>query len=208
MSVYRFICMKKPNIAMNLQSQRNITFELIILEWITLIFLLGIHFFGTKMRGTSLSLANCRGHSMEMDQILQEGTGGKSLWAMSLGNYSQIVPIVYCQAFIIFELVIYIIIFIDLYQHNEKMMNGNQLGLSKDTLKKRKRQNVITLFGQCLSFFIEIIAAVVVSVFHINDIAIIRTQQFFFALLTTTFFLSSPELKRFYFNDNRINPHF
>ena len=60
MSVYRLICMKKPNIALNIQKQRKIINELIVLELMTLIVFHGLYTFGTKMRGTSLGLAMLR----------------------------------------------------------------------------------------------------------------------------------------------------
>ena len=60
MSVYRLICMKKPNIALNVQKQRKIINRLIVLELMTLIVFHGLYTCGTKMRGTSLGLAMLR----------------------------------------------------------------------------------------------------------------------------------------------------
>ena len=72
MSIYRLICMKKPDIAMSHQKQRKITNELFFLEWITLIFLLGLHLYGTKIRGTSLALAMLRGRLIMVVEYYSE----------------------------------------------------------------------------------------------------------------------------------------
>ena len=62
MAVYRLILMKKPNIAMNVRSQRRITYELVFLEWITLILLFVMFGFGKKLRGTNvISAFSCPG---------------------------------------------------------------------------------------------------------------------------------------------------
>ena len=199
MAFYRIICMKRPDIALNLNKQRHIRNQLLVLELTTLIFLSAIELFGTKMRGTSSILAVCRGNSMSMDHILHLATG-TTQWEISVGTKFQMTTMVYCQLFIILELVIYIILFVHIYCHNEKLMNGNQLGLSKDTLKKRKTKNVITLFGQFLSFVIETIATIILSVYLSIGFVFPPLHMFIAALLTASFFLSSPELKRFYFN--------
>ena len=51
MSVYRIICMKKLDIAMNLRRQRRITNKLIGLEWITLGVLSTFFWTGVVLKG-------------------------------------------------------------------------------------------------------------------------------------------------------------
>ena len=46
--------MKQPNIAMNVQTQRKITNELITMEWITLISIFALVSVGTKLNGIYL----------------------------------------------------------------------------------------------------------------------------------------------------------
>ena len=71
MSIYRLICMKKPSIALNTHRLRKISIELIVLEWITLGFLHGLYFFGTKLRGTSVGFGMLRGHSTIFDDTIK-----------------------------------------------------------------------------------------------------------------------------------------
>ena len=129
MAVYRIILMKKPNIAMNLQSQREITNGLTVLEWLTLLFIHGIHLFGTSLNGTGPMMAFCNGNSMAMDHIIQRASGS-SKWQIKVGHKCTITGLIYLHFFIALELVIYMILFYDAYCHNENLKNGNSLGLS------------------------------------------------------------------------------
>ena len=92
------------------------------------------------------------------------------------------------------ELIIYIILFYDAYCHNQNVANG-LLGLSQDALRQRKRKSVITLFGQCLCFVIEISVSVIFQAAQISFPPI----MIFSGFRTAAIFLSSPELIRFYF---------
>ena len=56
MSIYRLICMKKPAIAMSVQTQQKIVNELIILEWIVLALLTSTTIVGSKLKGEFLGI--------------------------------------------------------------------------------------------------------------------------------------------------------
>ena len=96
-----------------------------------------------------------RGHSTILDDTIAKASG-KSDLEILLGKKFQTTVIIYSQLFIVIEFVIYIILFMDAYNHNQELTYGNLLGISQDSLRKRKKKSVITLFGQCLCFFIEI----------------------------------------------------
>ena len=102
-----------------------------------------------------------RGHSSILDDTIAK-VSGKSDLEISLGKKFQTTVIVYSQLFIVIEFIIYIILFMDACNHNQELMYGNLLGISQDSLRKRKKKSVITLFGQCLCFFIEITALIFV----------------------------------------------
>ena len=70
MSIYRILCMKISDIGLNINKQRKIIKELIILKCITIIMFHGVYTFGTILRGTSLGLAMLRGHSTTMDDTI------------------------------------------------------------------------------------------------------------------------------------------
>ena len=108
--------------------------------------------------------------------------------------------IFYCQVIILLEVITYIILFQHLYIHNRKMEN-RPLGLSKETMKRRRRQNVVTFFGEFASFVIESIFGMILQlmiVYHDknNFNGFVPFLGIFAqAILTITFFLASPELK-------------
>ena len=61
MAVFRIICLKHQNIAINLQKQKRIRSELLILELITLFFFIGFYYVGVAMSGTDIIIAFCKG---------------------------------------------------------------------------------------------------------------------------------------------------
>ena len=70
-----------------------------------------------------------------------------------------------------------------------------------DTLQKRQKTNVITLFGQCLSFTLEIIVSIISHFAILVNFSTVDIRIFTTALLTASYFVASPELKRFYFKE-------
>ena len=58
LAIYRIICLKRP--LQGMKKLKQISNELIVLEWITVVFLTGIHISGIGFTGTDLSLASCR----------------------------------------------------------------------------------------------------------------------------------------------------
>ena len=61
MAVFRIICLKYQNIAMNLQIQKRITTELLILELVTLFLFVGFYYIGVTMAGTDVVISFCKG---------------------------------------------------------------------------------------------------------------------------------------------------
>ena len=88
-------------------------------------------------------------------------------------------------------------------------------GLSMEKLLERRRKNIITLFGQSLSFGFEIIASLLgaytIEVNGFNSINIPVMRVFLSFLLVISYFVASHELKRFYLSkfsnqqDNQIS---
>ena len=74
-AIYRIICMKRPEIAMSLYRQREITNQLFFLELLSLIFFLEFFYLGASMTGTEPVMEFLRGHSMTMDHILKQASG-------------------------------------------------------------------------------------------------------------------------------------
>ena len=112
--------MKRPNIAMNVSSQRRITNELIVLEWLVFILLFMMFVFGTKMRATEPQPP----FFCTIPSLIAETPE----WMVSLGKQFHTFGMVLIQMFIVVELIMYIILFKDLYDHNKELQNGNSLG--------------------------------------------------------------------------------
>ena len=58
LAIYRIICLKGPQ--QGIKKLRKISNELIVLEWITMFLIQGIHTSGIGFTGTDMSLAFCR----------------------------------------------------------------------------------------------------------------------------------------------------
>ena len=94
--------MKRPG--QKHQRQRQITNQLLLMEGITMVLLVGMCFFGGVISGTNFEVAFCRGHSMEFDQIVQKARG-ISQWKMELGIYVMLIPMMFSLIFVALEMV-------------------------------------------------------------------------------------------------------
>ena len=141
---------------------------------------------------------------MEMEHIIFEAPG-KSQWNTSTGTKFFHTAMFYMLMFNIAEMIIYVILFTHIYSHNKDLCKkGNSLGLSKHTLKIRKRQNVLTLGGQFASFVVVSIMNIIIQIVYVFQISSVATTPplstiIFSAAITMLFFIASPELQRFYF---------
>ena len=143
---------------------------------------------------------------MAMDHILMKYSG-TSDWTISVGTSFTTTAIIYCMIIILFELIAYIILFKQLHDYNQELENKN-LGLSKESLSKRKRKNIFSFVGEFVSFIIETIFGIVMQLALANNSAnhfsglipiIGMVAQ---SALTIVFVMASPELKSFNFDSN------
>ena len=143
---------------------------------------------------------------MAMDHILMKYSGTSDR-AISVGTSFTRTVILYCMLIAVFEMVAYIILFKQLHTYNQKL-ESKKLGLSKDSLSKRKRKNIISFVGEFVSFIIEMFFGIVMQL-----VLVFNTANYFSGFipifgmvvhssLTIVFFMASPELKRFYFDYN------
>ena len=129
-----------------------------------------------------------------------EQAEGLSDWTISVSRKVTNAVMIYIQMSIAVEFIAYVYLFWHLYQYNR-----NQRGLSNDVMKKRKRCNVISFGGQFASFIIEIVSTTILHVLlelqgtNANNGFIPILTSTCGAILTITFFVASPDLRRFYF---------
>ena len=69
LATYRIICLKWP--LQGMKKLRQISNELIVLEWITVVFVTGIHISGIGFTGTDLTLAFCRYLPLQLLYMIQ-----------------------------------------------------------------------------------------------------------------------------------------
>ena len=100
---------------------------------------------------------------MAMDHILQE-VSGASKWEISIGTNFMTTAIIYIQLIVLLEGIAYVILFKKLHEYNQKAEHRN-LGLSKETLNKRNRKNVISFAGEFVSFIIESSCSIIYQLF-------------------------------------------
>ena len=186
-AIYRFILMRIPNVVLNIKQQRQITNQLIVLEWISLGLLSVIFEIGRT--ATSVGFV-CINQSIEITETPE--------WPISSKIPFLAIGIVLVQIFIVGELIIYLILFKDQYEYNKELQNGKSLGLSKDNLQKRHRKNVISLFGQFATFVIEFVTSVIYHVAIHMEFSAFNIKQSLDMLLVFSYF-TSPELRQFYF---------
>ena len=143
---------------------------------------------------------------MAMDHILKKYSG-TSDWAISMGTNFTLTVVIYSMLIVLFELIAYIILFKQFHVYNQELENKN-LGLSKESLIRRKRKNIISFVGEFVSFIIETTFVIVMplalanpSANHFSGLIPIfgMVAQ---SALTIVFIMASPELKSFYFDSN------
>ena len=71
--------------------------------------------------------------------------------------------IIYIQFIVFFEGIAYIVLFKKLHDQDQKVENRS-LGLTKETLNRRKRKNVIRLVGEIVSFIIESSCTIIMAI--------------------------------------------
>ena len=141
---------------------------------------------------------------MAMDRILMKYTG-TSDWTISVGTSFTTTAIIYCMVIMFLELIVYTILFKQLHTYNQEL-ESKKLGLTKESLNRRKRRNIISFVGEFISFLLEIIYAMIVQLVLVYNSGNYFSGftpilgMMFQSALTIVFFLASPELKSFYFD--------
>ena len=99
---------------------------------------------------------------MLMDHILQEASRA-SKWDISVGTNFMTTAIIYIQLIVFLEGIAYVILFKKLHDYNQTAENRN-LGLSKETLNRRNRKNIISFVGEFVSFIIESSCSLIMAI--------------------------------------------
>ena len=154
---------------------------------------------GMYWSGKAHALEFCQGFGGQMVSVIQS-YNGLSSDDINLGPFLIQMSILIAQIQILTELGIYIVIFWTLYNANQTP----KLGLTKDTINKRNRKNVITLSGQVISFFIETLCAIIMSSLYsgfelVEPAAVTPMLVIASSIISVSQIVTSPELRQFYF---------
>lgn len=186
----------------------NLMWRIMSLELGILLLMAFLGIYGGLLAGSNLTRSFASGHSMTMSHVVNqfEGTAETTIkLGMTIMAWNTLIAL----ALIVFELVCYIQIFLELKRNDERIGSA----LSQDILRYRKKRNVLSLSGQLIGFFLESMMATFIAVmltFHKNpmfDISIYPINlTISSAIVSLSQFLTSAELKRYYFNFRWLNP--
>ena len=135
-----------------------------------------------------------------MNLIIQE-SNNPDLLNTKLGSWLMTISTLLSFGLVLIRLACYVKIYQELYANDKKL--GSKV-LSKKTLNIRRKKNAITLYGQVISFGIEIIGAIVIFTVRLSFDIVDETFLTFFSIfisacLSFSNVCFSAELRRHYF---------
>lgn len=106
------------------------------------------------------------------------------------------------QSLGILEMIMYVVMFAHLWLHDQTMKDS----ISKEHLRKRNKNNIITLTGQAWTFVIEVVVMAVITIAYNLDMDSVFLQPqiggFYMVMGSTAIsigqFVASPDMRRFY----------
>lgn len=194
MAFFRYVCVIQPKAMLKLQMSHLKT--LILMSHWTLLTVGCMHLFVVRhFTGYSKPDVLCRGrHVMEMYVNKNDPLAGKiaaGVFHLSVLFVTAAKILMYCR------------IFAHLYRQNQKQ----NLGLTVQTMKQRRKKNVITLYGELMvnsiAIFLNILSIVC---YQFNFDSMYLSTEFFAVhmifsqtLLCIGFIVASPEILRYLF---------
>jgi hypothetical protein len=199
MALYRLIIVKSWLTCFSKQAIMKIILSFELLIYVLSQYLMINSYLVSKSARTMLI---CTGRSKLMDEIIVNYSFNN---VMEKSDVSKLGCLIIIITLTMLEMIMYIIIFVDLYKHNKRMHINQTLPI--DAIKGRNKANAFTLSGQVLIFTLEIVLTfIIVSVEkavmteHENNsmgIALIFVRS---GILPIIQLLTSPELKRHIMN--------
>jgi hypothetical protein len=199
MALYRLIIVKSWLTGFSKQAIMKIILSFELLIYVLSQYLMINSYLVSKSARTMLI---CTGRSKLMDEIIVNYSFNNVMEKIDVSKLGCLFIII---TLTMLEMIMYIIIFVDLYKHNKRMHINQTLPI--DAIKGRNKANAFTLSGQVLIFTLEIVLTfIIVSVEkavmteHENNsmgIALIFVRS---GILPIIQLLTSPELKRHIMN--------
>ena len=156
---------------------------------------------GAELAGSSLTLAFSKGYSMKLAQTIKE-YHDPNPFKIKLGLWMIMAQVSFMQILILTELICYIRIYVELYRNDHRL---GPKALGKATMLRRKKRNAISLYGQVITFIMEIGVAILVLLMFQLKIVFFDESLYTFILIgatstiSVTHICSSGELRRHYF---------
>lgn len=222
LAIFRFLVIKYE---LTQEKTKKVMKGMVLLDAFFMAFLLAIYLFAIQLTGkknlpnlslplafsnnqnillvgTSIIYQFCRGHSAVMDEVIMkyQGTTDETMQTGQVLFHS---VILIGQLSMITELIIYVNLFNIQRRHNHNLSRDRTI--PQDQIQARHRKNVITLSGQGLTFLVRIFLAMLIHfLIYFRPAGFIDPASFPMwriivgSMYEVTYFLSSPELRRFY----------
>ena len=202
MAVYRVLAyhnMFKKNFKASNMDKFIIKAERVVIAVLLLIYIFGIY--GLLGWGKSILFQFCMDIGPFQAHTIVEHQD-KDLSALI--KIIRLCPIIIAQMFILGELFIYVWLIYQLWKHDE--ISQKEKIITEKTHTERNQKNVITLYGQVSSFFVEFTTTIYIIVHITNNSALDPSVMpisliVVFTLIALSQFLTSHEMKRFVKNE-------
>lgn len=157
---------------------------------------------GQDNSASALVMQFCKGHSSEMETTIRkyEGVAQETL---DYGAMLTKMTVLGAQATILCEMSCYIYLYCYLFKHDRGMAST----VSRTELRRRQIGNAINLSGQAISFAIETLILTLTQILllmgnsrYMPPASFICMMIVVAAVNNVSLFVSSPELRRTYFN--------
>jgi len=202
MALFRLICIQFQGY---FSSMENLMVNLMWIQYGLAACIVATTWLAANVYGSASLYEFCRGYTTKMAHILMQQTEETKVF----GKQTLHIHISIVQAFIVLELVCYLIIYLGLRKQDKSIIKLVQ----EDVLKKRAKKNAITFTGQVITFVVGVIYSMLMQVLiHYGTVggffepaALPCALIVVMAVITSSEILTSPELRRFIFDQIESN---
>ena len=197
MALFRLICIQFQGY---FSSMENLMVNLMWIQYGLAACIMATTWLAADIYGSVSLYEFCRGYTTKMAHVLMQQTEENK----ALGKQALQSLILMVQAFIVLELICYMIIYWSLRKQDKSIIKFVQ----EDVLKKRAKKNAITFTGQVITFIVEVTYSMLMQVLiHYGTVggffepgALPCALMVVMAAIPSSEILTSPELRRFIFD--------
>ena len=201
MAVYRLICFE--NLFMKSLLKKLLVKKILIAETFGILFQALTSIVGLELVGwqKSFVIQYCINLSPLQADIFSQYSQGS---IFIFGRILRTIKTVIVQTMVIGEFFIYVRILFSIWKHDKNAKNRDII--SPQDLKQRNQKNIITLYGQAATFFVEFTISIYLLIYHFyipvenrDPSHLVITFLISHTIVSVTQFLCSHELRNFVF---------